>query len=39
MASQMEKERNDIFVNQTQAMKAGTDELLAQVGEYAAVGE
>jgi|GEM_PF-1026297 len=31
MASQMEKERNDIFVNQMQAMKAGTDELLAQV--------
>ena len=31
VASQMEKERNDIFVNQTQAMKAGTDELLAQV--------
>ncbi|HBC0002752.1 anti-phage ZorAB system protein ZorA [Vibrio parahaemolyticus] len=31
VASQMEKERNDIFVNQTRAMKAGTDELLAQV--------
>ncbi|CAH7010103.1 Anti-phage defense Zorya type-I system protein ZorA [Vibrio chagasii] len=31
MASQMEKERNDIFVNQTQAMKDGTHELLAQV--------
>ncbi|EHA1081392.1 anti-phage defense ZorAB system ZorA [Photobacterium damselae] len=31
LASQMEKERNDIFVNQTQAMKAGTDELLAQI--------
>ncbi len=31
MANQMEKERNEIFVNQTQAMKAGTDELLAQV--------
>lgn len=30
-SSQMEKERNEIFVNQTQAMKSGTDELLAQV--------
>lgn len=30
-SSQMEKERNKIFVNQTQAMKSGTDELLAQV--------
>jgi hypothetical protein len=27
----MEKERNEIFVGQTRAMKSGTDELLAQV--------
>ncbi|PSU76204.1 anti-phage ZorAB system protein ZorA [Photobacterium phosphoreum] len=30
-SSQMEKERNEIFVGQTRAMKSGTDELLAQV--------
>ncbi|MCD9494233.1 anti-phage ZorAB system protein ZorA [Photobacterium carnosum] len=30
-SSQMEKERNEIFVDQTRAMKSGTDELLAQV--------
>ncbi|MGR5067241.1 anti-phage ZorAB system protein ZorA [Vibrio alfacsensis] len=31
LSNQMEKERNEIFLNQTQAMKIGTDELLAQV--------
>lgn len=31
LSNQMEKERNEIFLNQTQAMKLGTDELLAQV--------
>ncbi|MEZ9063763.1 MULTISPECIES: anti-phage ZorAB system protein ZorA [unclassified Vibrio] len=30
-SSLMEKERNDMFVSQTNAMKSGTDELLAQV--------